>query len=389
MTRVLLGHLTSNGDCLYATTIARQIKADFPGCHLTWGISSLCEHVIRNNPHVDDTWVFPMRDWADMGSAWNAFEHEAWRRVGAGEFDHAFFTQISPNNFHNYDGTIRPSMFRNYPKALSVPVETVIELGDEERITADRWIDDNGIDDFDGLILFECSSKSGQSFLTPELAQEIALKVIERLPRMGVVLSTHLPLQIEHPNIRHGGALGMRETVLLTHRASMFVGCGSGLTVVATSARAKQGLPNIQILNASTSVYASFRHDFEHFGKDASHFLETVSTDTREIAAAIVSVYLEGIEAAKARFARPVSLDFAWYRQLITQQLLNRRQYVDAAQSLLVTTGRYGWNAELRKFATAHVEPFLEFDAMAGQPHRRRLIDRFRAGLADASRKSA
>ena len=31
MTRILLGQLGSNGDCLYATIVARQIKKDFPG----------------------------------------------------------------------------------------------------------------------------------------------------------------------------------------------------------------------------------------------------------------------------------------------------------------------------------------------------------------------
>ena len=37
--KVSLVQLDANGDCLYATTIARQIKQDYPGCHLTWWIS--------------------------------------------------------------------------------------------------------------------------------------------------------------------------------------------------------------------------------------------------------------------------------------------------------------------------------------------------------------
>ncbi|MEQ1577992.1 MAG: hypothetical protein ABL894_10090, partial [Hyphomicrobium sp.] len=61
MTRILLGQLGSNGDCLYATTIARQIKKDFPGCHLTWAISSLCTRVLDNNPDVDEVWEVPVQ----------------------------------------------------------------------------------------------------------------------------------------------------------------------------------------------------------------------------------------------------------------------------------------------------------------------------------------
>src|SRR5512138_3038540 len=42
--RVLLGQLEANGDCVYATTVARQIKTDNPDCHLTWAIGSRCRN---------------------------------------------------------------------------------------------------------------------------------------------------------------------------------------------------------------------------------------------------------------------------------------------------------------------------------------------------------
>ena len=37
--KIILVQLYSNGDCLYATAVARQIKQDFPGSHLTWAIA--------------------------------------------------------------------------------------------------------------------------------------------------------------------------------------------------------------------------------------------------------------------------------------------------------------------------------------------------------------
>ena len=52
--KILLVQLFSNGDCLYATTIARQIKNDYPGCHLTWAIAGFCKSIIANNPFVDE-----------------------------------------------------------------------------------------------------------------------------------------------------------------------------------------------------------------------------------------------------------------------------------------------------------------------------------------------
>ena len=50
---ILLVHLHSNGDCLYATAVARQIKHDYPGCTLTWAVASFSKSVVEHNPFVD------------------------------------------------------------------------------------------------------------------------------------------------------------------------------------------------------------------------------------------------------------------------------------------------------------------------------------------------
>src|ERR1700733_14182200 len=103
MTRILLGMLGSNGDCLYATAIARQIKKDFPDCHLTWAIGSLSKSVLANNPDVDELWEIPLAAWADQERAWHLIEIEAYELASSGRFDHIFLTQISPGRFANYD----------------------------------------------------------------------------------------------------------------------------------------------------------------------------------------------------------------------------------------------------------------------------------------------
>lgn len=384
-TRILLGQLGSNGDCLYATTIARQIKHDFPGCHLTWAISSLCKRVILNNPDVDDIWELPVDHWQDMDRQWMAFEAEAWRRVAKGDFDHAFMTQICPNYFHHYDGTIRPSQFRNYPKPITVPIETIIEVTTDEQQRVDEWLWTHNVDAFGKAVLFECSSKSGQSFMTPALALKIAKKVAEKDRDVCFILSTHEKLELDdHPQIIHGGALSLRETAALTHEIDLFVGCGSGVTVVATSGAAKPALPNIQILEKDTSVFASFKHDFEYFNKPSDHFLEITTNDVGRLAATVTASLNEGLPAANARYGERVALDFTWYFELIDRVLLRERRYIDAAQSLLVTAERYGWRRDLAGFGKAFIEPFLDLDDRAIFPNRQQMIERFRQTIHDA-----
>ena len=387
MTNILLGQLGSNGDCLYATTIARQIKHDFPGCHLTWAISSLCKSVIENNPDVDEIWEIEVATWGDLNDAWFAFEAETARELARGRYDHVFLTQICPNRFGNYDGTVRPSIFRNYPRPITVPVETVIHLSDYEKQKVAQWVDDQHLTDFGQVVIFECSSKSGQSFVTPALAADIASLVAKTNPDVAFILSTHEPVAADIPQILHGGALSMRETAALTHYADLFVGCGSGLTVVATSAAARPELPNIQILKRSTSVYASFKHDFEYFRQPANHFLETTHSNPERLARTIMAALARGIPAAKSEFGEQIPLNFQWYFEIIDQMLLQSRQYVEAANSLTVTIERYGRRPELLRFAKALICPFVELDPSAQYPRGRAIIDRLNAVVASDIRR--
>lgn len=373
--------LASNGDCLYATAIARQIKVDFPGCHLTWAIGSLSRSVLANNPDIDQLWELPQSSWLDMESSWTLFEIEAHQLADAGRFDHVFLTQISPARFCNYDGTIRPSMFRNYGRPVTVPIDVTINLSQQEKDEVDGWFHASPASGASKVILFECSSKSGQSFMTVDLALQIAQRIAAADSKAVVIISTHEALPTDDPRIISGGALSIRQTARLTEYVDLFVGCGSGLTVAATSGVAKAGLPNIQILKRSTSVYASFRHDFEHFGKPTADFLELTTEDPDHLGNVVVAALRDGFAAAQAEFDDPVPLSFGWYRQLISLMLLERGKYVDAAHSLLVTAARYGWHPELRSFARHFVLPFIGADPRSALPHRREEIGRLREAV--------
>jgi len=379
VTRILLGMLVSNGDSLYATAVAKQIKMDFPGCHLTWAIGSACRPVLANNPDIDEIWEVPQRNaWSDMEHGWTLFEIEAHQLANAGRFDHVFLTQISPARFANYDGTIRPSVFRNYGRPITVPVDVTINLSAQEKEEVDLWFGNSPASDASKVVLCECSSKSGQSFMTVDLAVQIAQCVTASDPKAVVIISTHEALPNEYPRIISGGSLSIRQTARLTEFVDLFVGCGSGLTVAATSGVAKPELPNIQILKRSTSVYASFRHDFAYFGKPTGNFLELTTEDPEHLGKVVVAALQNDFAAAQAEFDDPVPLSFGWYRQLISLMLLERGKYVDAVHSLLVTIDRYGCHPELRSFARLFVLPFVDADLRSALPHRREEIERLR-----------
>ena len=120
--RVLIGQLGSFGDCLYATAVARQIKNDYPDCHLTWAIGSIYRSILEGNPYIDEIWEFPLSSRNDLLDLWQKFEDEANERKKRGDFDEIFLTQVFPNNLKNFDGTLRSSIFRAYNKPITVPV---------------------------------------------------------------------------------------------------------------------------------------------------------------------------------------------------------------------------------------------------------------------------
>lgn len=354
-----MGQLGSNGDCLYATVLAHQIKRDFPECHLTWAISNLCRSVLRNNPHVDEVWEIPVEDWSAQLDAWYSFEADLLRRQSGSQpaYDKIVLSQIWPNNFRNFDGSIRPSILRAYGAEITVPVETVIALDDEEISHVESFRQQHQLEQFEHVILFESYSKSGQSYVTPEFAMEAANSMVDELGNACVIVSSHLPFRSDRREIIDGSELTMRECAGLTHHCSLFIGCGSGLTVVATSQGAKV-LPNIQLLNGETSMYASFAQDSEYFGKPSDHFVEMHDASSATLVEAVVAIFRDGIADCRERFHRGSSnVSFDFYATLIDRWLLQRMKYADAARSTATTAARYGWHPELLHFARYVVAP--------------------------------
>ena len=362
--RILLGQLGANGDCLYATTLARQLKHDYPNSMLTWAISQQCAHILSNNPYVDDIWTWPIKDWAGHISAWHALERSVLRDQNSREsFDKIILSQIIPGNIRYYDGTVRPSIFRALGYDVSVPIDSVIVLSDAEQQRVDDFAQDHNLSSYDQVFLFECSSKSGQSKVTPNYALEVASEIGKAHKDCLFILSTHEQIDSDLKNVVSAKSLSMRENAALTNYCSMFLGCGSGLTVVATSTAAK-AIPNVQILNAKKSVYASFFHDFEYFKLPTDRFIETGDASAQQTASLIDSFITSGLESTREKFHRPIAVSFGDYIDRVEKWAIRQGKYADALESLMWTVERYGWTLELKKFAKSRVAKLARKDPL-------------------------
>jgi ADP-heptose:LPS heptosyltransferase len=301
--KILLGMLVANGDCLLATVLARQIKKDYPGCHLTWAISNLCRQVIENNPDVDAIWEISLPDKkAGEKEGWFSFVAEAEKRKAGGEFDEVFFTQIYPSNVHYYDGTTRGTIYNAYPGKITVNATPVLRLKEEEIMKVRDFAAEHKLQNYKNVILFECSSFSGQSFVTSEWALTVSEKLLELYDDLFIIISTHQPLDTKQTRIAVAHTLSLRQNAELTKYCSLLVGCSSGITWMATTDWAKK-LPMIQFLKRGIGfTFASVAWDHSYWGLDDSQILESTKDDIGHAVALISLVMEKGIVKSKPVF---------------------------------------------------------------------------------------
>lgn len=340
--KILLVQLFSNGDCLYATTVARQIKQDFPNCYLTWAITSSCKSIIENNPFVDDVMI--VNDVAkDDIIAFRKFKKNVLKQKSEKIFDEIFITQIMDENQAFYDGCIRSNILRGYPFPITVPIKPVLKLKTEEINVASNFANEHNFSKYKNVILFEFAPQSGQLKMTKDIALQISEKLVSD-GNTAIVMSSGIKIFHNNPAIIDGSKLNLRETCALTHHCTFLLGTSSGITWLSTSDGAKQ-LPMVQILNAQTDWVNPISRDFERYHLPSDHVIELIDFDLDKIIKC-VCLALENFEEAKLRFNQPIPLHFKTSRKII-YNLLCYLQFNAIGKYIKVNREVYGNNFKL------------------------------------------
>lgn len=342
--RILLGQLASNGDCLYATTIARQIKVDYPGCHLTWAVGSRWRSIIDGNPDVDEVWEIPYYTQAGNLDQWQRFEREVGERKNRGDFDEVFLTQISLSNFHFWVGSIRASIFRAYPHPITVDTAPVLRLSVEEVSRVQKFAAQHRLAEKSQVILFECAPQSLQSLVTPQFALDIAQKIVAKHHDVALILSSNHPFAAAPENVIDGSVLSLRENAELTKYCSLLVGASSGVTWIATSDWAKP-LPTLQLLVADLTASNSPIGDFEERNADTSGIIEMHRYCAENVVACIDEILERGFAQAKSKFHQPTPFKFAHFNG-IQAILLRRGRWKQSMQFLSLNLNQYGFKLQ-------------------------------------------
>jgi hypothetical protein len=301
--KILLGMLVSNGDCLMATVIAKQIKSDYPGCHLTWAISNICRSIIEHNPYIDAIWEIILENKKQAeGDRWHEFVKAAAERKEHGEFDEVFLTQIYPSNVCHYDGTTRGTIYNSYPNKITVNATPVLRLTDNEINNVSLFIKKHSFKEHQHILLFECFPASGQSFIDPSWAIEVSYQLIKQKKDLLIVLSSHLLLETAHERIISAHDITLRETAELAKYCNLLVGCSSGITWICSSDWAGN-IPTIQFLNCGIGFrFASVAYDHKYWGLPFKHIIESTVKNKEYAAEIILDVLENGIDKSKKKY---------------------------------------------------------------------------------------
>lgn len=335
--KILLVQLYSNGDCLYATAVARQIKEDYTGCHLTWAIASFCKNIIANNPYVDEVMEVDIKK--NDVVAFRRFRRKVIQQKREGVFDEVFIVHNIDTNNAYYDGCIRSSILRAYPNPITVPVTPVLQLTAEEVEKSDAFADKHQLGNYKNVILFEFAPQSGQLKITKEIAVRIAEAVVVSSDTAIILSSAN---KIVHPNkaIIDGSILTLRETAALSHHCTLLLGCSSGITWITTSTAANL-LPMVQIFNPHTVWVNPISRDFERYNLPVEKVIELTDFDETKIVNCVVEA-TKDFQSARKRFNQSIPLQFKTTRNIVYNLLcylefgaiikhikVNRRMYGD------------------------------------------------------------
>lgn len=311
--KILLVHLYSNGDCLYATTVARQIKHDYPYCHLTWAIASFCKAIINNNPFVDAVMEIDSVKKNDV-AAFRRFKKKIKQLKENREFDKIFITHNMDTNQAFYDGSIRSGILRAYPNVITVSVQPVLNLYEQEIKKASEFAAEHQLQNYKQIILFEFAPQSKQLHITKNFAISISEKLANNAD-VAIILSSANTINHHFINIIDGSLLTLRETAALTHYCTMLLGCSSGITWISTSDAAKQ-LPMVQLINPDTAWLNPVSRDFKRFGLDTSGIIELTDINETEIVNCI-NAAMVNFRSAKEKYNKQIPVHFKTTRKIV------------------------------------------------------------------------
>jgi ADP-heptose:LPS heptosyltransferase len=345
--RILLIQLFSNGDCLYVTAIARQIKHDFPDSHLTWVVSSKCKSMLINNPDVDVIEEVLISDASQNEVVFHQVIAETEKKKRDGIYTNVIVPQLLGSNMKYYDGIVCSSLFRSSGLKITVDPTPGLYLTNQESEKANRFALQHQLSKYEHVILFECAPQTKQLLLTDEMILAYSKQIVSK-GNACVILSAPKAYHFNEEHIIDGNILSIRETVSLTHHCTLLLGCSSGISWAATSNAAKP-LPFVQILASDAYYFNPLSITFKKWNHSLDCLIELVRFDTLKIGQVFEDVFSKGFDSARKIHHQKVKIQYKLHRGVI-HQFLKQGEFSEIITFVKINITENGLNPGLIKY---------------------------------------
>ena len=300
MTKYFIYQFAAFGDCLFATIVAKQLKASDSTCEITWGISKRYASVLTNNPHVDKIVKFEFDPKTASLEDFKNHEKEVENIKNSGEYE-IIHLQLLNKHIDKLHTTLRYSVLKIFEKPITVSKNAVLNLESFEISNVRKFITSNSIDLYPIKIIFECSPASGQSLVNATFAYQIADAFTKKSKNICFILSGPNNIEINNNQIFCANILTYRENLELINYCDLLVGCSSGISWLTICENCKP-IPTIQLLNPLSDLFASMHFDFEINNLNTDHILEMINYDISKVEECISAVLEKGILNSKLNY---------------------------------------------------------------------------------------
>jgi hypothetical protein len=302
--KVLLVQLGANGDCLFVTAIAKQIKeTDSPGCHLVWLIGSKYKYAALNNPYIDEIIEWPVYNADDLYRERNNIDKIVSKLSSADEYKYIFITDYYVPNLKNWYGTTRSSILRCYPHKIK-DITPVMCVSNEEKENVRNFCYKFGVNRNYFNILVEASPQSNQSSMSMTAALYIADQIAILHPGIKFIISSPTTIPYSRPYIIDASSISWRENAELANYCDLLLGCSSGISWLCLS-NWVNSINMVQVIDPrhmNGRVSASVKHDFMYHGLSTDKIIELYNPANQKIIDCISSIYEKGFAHSRRIF---------------------------------------------------------------------------------------
>ncbi len=300
--------LYSNGDCLFATPVAKFLKQKYPGCKVSWAVASGIHKILENNPYIDEIIIHNNIIKNNRGQIRKIVsEYEAQKSQGI--WDEVYFLQIADKNQGYFTGNTRNAILAAFPFKID-DITPVIELTNQEIDNAARFIEQHKIKSYSNRIVFEFAPMSGQSTLTIDKAINIARHIIAREKDTCIILSSHIQFTSPDAKIIDGSVLTFRENAELIKACNLILGTSSGISWLSTTSYCQPQIRMIQLVNKGYIFPNYLSVDFKRNNIDSSILIETEDENLANTTADIVVAGIKNFEEAKRKYNINIKVRF-------------------------------------------------------------------------------